>query len=69
MKKSEFIKLALNDWGNTLFVNEEQVKVAIELFEKLGMGPVSVPETKILRDMECMPYEDVVHVNRWEPEK
>lgn len=69
MKKSEFIKLALNDWGNTLFVNEEQVRVAIELFEKLGMGPVSVPETKTLRDMECMPYEDIVHVSRWEPEK
>ena len=69
MKKSEFIKLALNDWGNTLFVNEEQVKVAIELFEKLGMGPVRVPEKRILRDMECMPYEDVVHVNRWEEDK
>lgn len=69
MKKSEFIKLALNDWGNTLFVNEEQIKVAIELFEKLGMGPVKVPETKIFRDIECMPYEDTIYVNRWESEK
>ena len=69
MKKSEFIKLALNDWGNTLFVNEEEVKVAIELFEKLGMGPVKILEKKIYRDMECMPYEEEVYVNRWEPEK
>jgi hypothetical protein len=69
MKKSEFIKLALNDLSNTLFVNEEQVKVAIELFEKLGMGPVSIPQKQILRDIECMPYEDVVYVNKWEEDK
>jgi len=50
-------------------VNEEQVKVAIELFEKLGMGPVSVPQKQILRDIECMPYEDVVYVNKWEEDK
>lgn len=68
MKKSEFIKLALNDWSNTLFVNEEQVKAAIELFEKLGMGPARIPEKRILRDIECMPYEDIVHVDRWENE-
>lgn len=68
MKKSEFIKLALNDLGNTLFVNEEQVKVAVELFEKLGMGPVRIPELKVFRDLECMPYEDTIHVNRWEKE-
>lgn len=69
MKKSEFIKEALNHTSNTLFVNEEQVKVAVELFEKLGMGPVKILEKKIYRDMECMPYEEEIYVNRWEPEK
>jgi hypothetical protein len=68
MKKSEFIKEVLNHTSNTLFVNEEQVKVAIELFEKLGMGPVRVLEKRIFKDIECMPYEDVVYVNRWENE-
>ena len=47
MKKSEFIKMALNDFSNTLFVNEEQVKVAVELFEKLGMGPTNIPQKTI----------------------
>jgi hypothetical protein len=69
MKKSDFIKLALNDISNTLFVNEEQVKVAVELFEKLGMGPVKILEKRIFRDMECMPYEEEVYVNRWELEE
>ena len=68
MKKSEFIKEALNHMSNTLFVNEEQVRVAVELFEKLGMGPVKVLEKRIFRDMECMPYEEEVYVNRWENE-
>jgi len=69
MKKSDFIKLALNDISNTLFVNEEQVKIAVELFEKLGMGPVKILEKRIFRDMECMPYEEEVYVNRWELEE
>lgn len=68
MKRSEFIKLALNDLSNTLFVNEEQVRVAVELFEKLGMGPVKVPKIRVLRDMECMPYEDMVYVDEWSDE-
>ena len=68
MKRSEFIKLALNDFSNTLFVNEEQVKVAVELFEKLGMGPANIPQKTILKDIECMPYEDIVYVNKWEKE-
>jgi hypothetical protein len=69
MKKSEFIKKALNHMSNTLFVNEEQVKIAIELFEKLGMGPVKIPEKRILRDMECMPYEEEVYTSKWELEE
>lgn len=68
MKKSEFIKLALNDFSNTLFVSEEQVNAAIELFEKLGMGPIKVPEKVILKDIECMPYEETIKTNRWEIE-
>lgn len=68
MKKSEFIKLALHDFSNTLFVNEEQVKAAIELFEKLGMGPVKLAKKTIKRDIEYMPYEDIVYVNKWSDE-
>lgn len=68
MKKSEFIKLALNDLGNTLFVNEEQVRTAVELFEKLGMGPVRMPKKIMRRDIEYMPYEDTEYVNKWSDE-
>lgn len=39
MKKSKFIKQVLKSKDNTVFVNEEQVDNAIEVFEKLGMVP------------------------------
>jgi len=39
MKKSKFIKQVLKSKDNTVFVNEEQVANAIEVFEKLGMLP------------------------------
>jgi hypothetical protein len=43
MKRSEFVTEVLNDFSNTVFTTKEQVEVALELFEKLGMLP---PETK-----------------------
>ena len=39
MKRSDFIKKALDHDLNSLFVTEEQVERAIELFEDLGMLP------------------------------
>ena len=39
MKKSEFIKEVLNSFNNTVFVNEDQVENAIEVFLKIGMVP------------------------------
>jgi thiamine phosphate synthase YjbQ (UPF0047 family) len=43
MKRSKFIKKALNHTSNTVCVNEEQVEVMLDIFEKLGVLP---PETK-----------------------
>lgn len=43
MKKSQFIEEVLNSTSNTVFTTKEQIKVALEIFEKLGMLP---PETK-----------------------
>jgi hypothetical protein len=43
MKRSKFITKVLEDFSNTVFTTKEQVEVALELFEKLGMLP---PETK-----------------------
>ncbi len=39
MKKSEFIKKVLKSKSNTVFVNEDQVENAIEVFLKIGMVP------------------------------
>lgn len=39
MKRSEFVKKVLNSYDNGMFVNGEQVRNAIELFEKMGMLP------------------------------
>ncbi len=44
MKKSKFIKQVLKSKDNTVFVNEEQVANAIEVFEKLGMLPPYDPQ-------------------------
>jgi hypothetical protein len=66
MKRSNFIKLALNHTSNTLFVNEEQVKVAIELFEQLGMvPPVTEGSVKI---EEGENGEMFIPIWRWEEE-
>jgi hypothetical protein len=46
----------------------EIATVILDFQEELGMGPVKVLEKKILRDMECMPYEDIVEVAYWEKE-
>ena len=43
MKRSTMIKKALNHTLNTVCVNEEQVEVMLDIFEKLGVLP---PETK-----------------------
>jgi hypothetical protein len=37
MKRSKFIKKALNHKLNTVCVNEEQVERMLEVFEKIGM--------------------------------
>lgn len=66
MKKSKFIKQVLKSKDNTVFVNEEQVANAIEVFEKLGMLP---PER-----LEEIPYNEsvsivtTIFVNKWEKE-
>jgi hypothetical protein len=39
MKRSKFITKVLKDFSNTVFTTKEQVEVALELFEKLGMLP------------------------------
>ena len=59
------VKKALNHTLNTVCVNEEQVKVMLEVFEKLGMLP---PErTPIVRHIwgthKCQPE------NTWENER
>lgn len=43
MKKSKFIEKVFNSTSNTVFTTKEQIEVALEIFEKLGMLP---PETK-----------------------
>ena len=43
MKKSQFIEKVFNSTSNTVFTTKEQIEVALEIFEKLGMFP---PETK-----------------------
>lgn len=43
MKRSEFINIVLNSHSNTVFTTKEQVEVALDIFENLGMLP---PETQ-----------------------
>ena len=76
MKRSEMIsKIAsviINHNDSTVRTPRERAlemaKVILDFQEKLGMGPVKVLEKKTLRDMECMPYEDIVEVAYWEKE-
>ena len=39
MKRSDFIRNALHSTSNTVCVNTEQVKVMLDIFEKMGMKP------------------------------
>ena len=55
MKRSTMVKKALNHTLNTVCVNEEQVKVMLEVFEKLGMLP---PQKKGEFCWECGRGED-----------
>ena len=65
MKKSEFVKLVLNDYSNTVFTTKDQVEVAIELFEKLGMFPPIVKSSvKLEKDKQGN-----LRVALWEWEK
>jgi hypothetical protein len=72
MKKSEFIQKALNHTSNTVCVNAEQVKVMLDVFEKLGVLP---PETKATPEdfthidftQEFLDNHDFT-VNRWDKE-
>jgi hypothetical protein len=72
MKRSKFIKKALNHTSNTVCVNEEQVEVMLNIFEKLGVLP---PETKATPEdfthidftQEFLDNHDFT-VNRWEEE-
>lgn len=51
MKKSEFVKLVLNDYSNTVFTSKDQVEVAIEVFQKIGMFPPLVKSpVKVVED-------------------
>jgi thiamine phosphate synthase YjbQ (UPF0047 family) len=62
MKRSKFIKKALNHTSNTVCVNEEQVGVMLDIFEKLGVLP---PETKATpKDFTHIDFT----VNRWDEE-
>lgn len=72
MKRSKFITKVLKDFSNTVFTTKEQVEVALELFEKLGMLP---PETKaLLQDFDNLGFtqefldEHNFKVNRWDKE-
>lgn len=72
MKRSKFITKVLKNFSNTVFTTKEQVEVALELFEKLGMLP---PETKALpRDLDNLGFtqefldEHNFKVNRWDKE-
>lgn len=72
MKRSKFIKKALNSTSNTVCVTEEQVEVMLNIFEKLGMLP---PERKAtLEDFTNTGFtkdfldEHEFTVNKWEEE-
>jgi hypothetical protein len=72
MKRSKFITKVLKDFSNTVFTTKEQVEVALELFEKLGMLP---PETKALpQDFDNLGFtqefldEHNFKINRWDKE-
>lgn len=64
MKKDEFIEKVLSDDKNTVFVNEDQVKNALELFERLGMKPPQIESV-------YKKYGAAVYIenNYWEDEK
>lgn len=64
MKKDEFIEKVLSDDENTVFVNEDQVKNALGLFEKLGMKPPQIESV-------YKKYGAAVYIenNYWEDEK
>lgn len=72
MKRSEFINQVLNDISNTVFTTKDQVEVALNIFEKLGMLP---PETQATPEdftntgftQEFIDSHDF-KVNKWEKE-
>lgn len=73
MKKSKFIKQVLKSKDNTVFVNEEQVANAIEVFEKLGMihhQPIVIenPNIKTSEDMLSMPALIIKDTTGWDKE-
>lgn len=72
MKRSKFIVEVLNSFSNTVFTTKEQVEVALQLFEKLGMLP---PETRAVpSDFSNTNFtqefldEHEFRVNRWDAE-
>lgn len=64
MKKDEFIEKVLSDDKNTVFVNEDQVKNALELFERLGMKPPQIES--VYKKYGAAVYREN---NYWEDEK
>jgi hypothetical protein len=69
MKKSKFIKQVLKSKDNTVFVNEDQVANAIEVFEKLGMLPPERMEEIADNDSGCIEEGSRdVYINEWERE-
>lgn len=72
MKRSKFIAKVLKSFSNTVFTTKEQVEVALDIFEKLGMLP---PETKAVpSDFSNIDFtqefldEHDFKVNRWDKE-
>jgi hypothetical protein len=49
MKRSEFIEKVLKHEKNTAFVNKDQVKITLEVFEDLGMLPPKSLDTVTLK--------------------
>lgn len=54
MKRSKFIKQVLKSKHNTVFVNEDQVANALEVFEKLGMLPPDRIQEVANNDLDIM---------------